>query len=39
MKISEGTTRKIDQPFIPEEVYIEQMNKYWDSRIAGNKGG
>ena len=38
MKISESTTRKIDQPFIPEEVYIEQMNKYWDSRIVGYKG-
>lgn len=38
LKISEGTARKIDQPFIPEEVYIEQMNRYWDSRMAGYKG-
>ena len=38
MRISEGTAQKIDQPFIPVEVYIEQMNKYWDSRIAGYKG-
>jgi len=33
MKISKVTAQKLDQPFIPEEVYIEQMNKYWDSRI------
>jgi multimeric flavodoxin WrbA len=38
MRISEGTAQKIDQPFIREEVYIEQMNRYWDSRIASYKG-
>ena len=34
MKISEGTAEKLNQPFIPEEIYIEQANQYWDSRIA-----
>ncbi|MFC1889637.1 NAD(P)H-dependent oxidoreductase, partial [Thermodesulfobacteriota bacterium] len=34
MKISETTAQKLEQLFIPEEVYIEQANKYWDSRIA-----
>lgn len=38
MKISEATAQKIDQPFIPEEMYIEQVNKYWDSRIAHYEG-
>jgi len=33
-KISESTAQKLEQPFIPEEIYIEQANKYWDSRIA-----
>lgn len=37
-KISEITAQKLDQPFIPEDMYIEQMNKYWDRRIAGYKG-
>ncbi len=37
MKISEVTAQKLDQPFIPEEMYIEQVNKYWDSRIAHYK--
>ena len=34
MKISADTTEKLDQPFIPEETYIELANQYWDSRIA-----
>ena len=34
MKISEATAKKLDQQFIPEEIYIEEANKYWDSRIA-----
>ena len=34
MKISEVTAQKLEQLMIPEEVYIEQANKYWDSRIA-----
>jgi multimeric flavodoxin WrbA len=34
MKISKTTAQKLEQLFIPEEVYIEQANKYWDSRIA-----
>ena len=34
MKISEATAGELDQPFIPEDMYIEQANKYWDSRIA-----
>ncbi len=34
MKISEATAQKLDQSFIPEEMYIEQANKYWDDRIA-----
>lgn len=34
MKISEATAKALDQPFIPEEIYIEQANKYWDNRIA-----
>ena len=33
-KISEATTKKLEQLFIPAEIYIEQANKYWDSRIA-----
>ena len=34
MKILEDTAKQLNQPFIPEEMYIEQANKYWDSRIA-----
>ncbi len=34
MKISEDTAKQLNQPFIPEEMYIEEANKYWDSRIA-----
>jgi len=37
MKISEETTKQLDQPFVPEDMYIEQANKYWDSRIAHYK--
>ena len=33
-KISKATAEKLEQPFIPEEIYIEEANKYWDSRIA-----
>jgi len=34
MKISEATAKKIDQLFMPEDMYIKQANQYWDSRIA-----
>jgi len=34
MKISEATMQQLDQPFIPEDMYIEEANKYWDNRIA-----
>ncbi len=34
MKISEATAKKIDQLFVPEDIYIEEANNYWDSRIA-----
>jgi len=37
LQISETTAQKLNQPFIPEEMYIEQMNKYWDGRIARYK--
>jgi len=33
-RISEETAKQLDQPFVPEEMYIEEANKYWDSRIA-----
>lgn len=32
--VSEALARELDQPFLPEEMYLEQANKYWDSRIA-----
>jgi multimeric flavodoxin WrbA len=34
MEISGTTASQLDQLFIPEEMYIEEANKYWDSRIA-----
>lgn len=34
LTISADTAGQLDQPFIPEEMYIEQANAYWDSRIA-----
>ncbi len=34
MKISEATAKKIDQLFIPEDMYIKKVHQYWDSRIA-----
>lgn len=34
LKISDATANQIDQLFITEEMYIEQANHYWDSRIA-----
>ena len=37
MKISEATAQQLDQPFVPEDIYIEQANKYWDSRVAHYK--
>ncbi len=37
-KISEETAQKLNQPFIPEEMYIEEANKYWESRIPGGDG-
>ena len=37
MKISEATAQKLDEQFIPEDIYISEANKYWDSRIAHYK--
>ena len=37
MKISESTAKKIDQLFVPEDMYIEEANNYWDNRIAHYK--
>jgi multimeric flavodoxin WrbA len=37
MKISEATAQQLNQPFVPEDIYIEQANKYWDSRVAHYK--
>ncbi|MDY6791109.1 MAG: flavodoxin family protein [Thermodesulfobacteriota bacterium] len=37
MKISDATAEKLDQLFIPEDMYIKQANQYWDSRIAHYK--
>jgi len=34
MKISEETQSALDQQFLPDEIYIQEANKYWDSRIA-----
>jgi len=36
-RISEETARQLDRPFLPEDVYIEQANRYWDSRIAHHR--
>lgn len=33
-KISEETAQKLNCPLVPEEIYIDQANRYWDSRIA-----
>jgi multimeric flavodoxin WrbA len=33
-EISTETADKLNQLLIPEEIYIDQANKYWDSRIA-----
>ncbi|MEW5735593.1 MAG: flavodoxin family protein [Thermodesulfobacteriota bacterium] len=33
-KVSEALAKKLDQPFLPGDLYLEQANKYWDSRIA-----
>lgn len=32
--LSEQTVRQISQPFVPQEIYIDEVNKYWDRRIA-----
>jgi multimeric flavodoxin WrbA len=37
MKISEATAQQLNRPFVPEDIYIEQANKYWDSRVAHYK--
>lgn len=38
--ISDETARQLNQLFVPEDLYIEQANRYWDSRIAHyRKGG
>lgn len=34
MKISKETQNALDQQFLPDEIYIQEANKYWDSRIA-----
>jgi len=34
LKISDETQRALDRQFIPDEIYIQEANKYWDSRIA-----
>ncbi|MBT8357294.1 MAG: flavodoxin family protein [Deltaproteobacteria bacterium] len=34
LKISEAIANRLDQLFVPEEMYIEQANHYWDSRIS-----
>ena len=34
MEISDATAKKIEQLFIPEDMYIKQANQYWDSRMA-----
>ncbi len=38
-RISESTAQKLDRPFIPAEIYIEEANKYWDSRIGHYEKG
>lgn len=34
MQLSDDTVEKLNRLFIPEDVYIQEANKYWDSRIA-----
>jgi multimeric flavodoxin WrbA len=34
MKFSEATVKKLNQLFIPEDMYIQQANHYWENRIA-----
>jgi multimeric flavodoxin WrbA len=37
-KITESTAEELDKPFLPEDFYIEQANRYWDSRIEHYEG-
>ena len=37
VKISEATAQKLGGSFMPEDIYIEQANKYRDSLIAPTK--
>ncbi len=34
MKISGATAEKLNKPFIPGEMYIEHVNKYWEGQIV-----
>jgi hypothetical protein len=34
LEISKETQTSLDRQFIPDEIYIQEANKYWDSRIA-----
>ena len=34
MKISANTAKQLEQNFIPDEIYVQQANQYFDSMLA-----